>query len=242
MKPIRFGSAVLLTLVVSNVVPPTSTFASALETTGGLGDSDDVDPMEVINSQDNDHADSSSIGGKAADFNDRTYLDVFAEVANEFLTQKLIPDTDDSCHWDWKYVRCEPFCSCSYKPLFGDYHLGRSCRQQVKENCDPVESRPNANQFQIMVQRLLSVTERSIHAVTSKTKEKYGTLQAHVCKDLPEISCKDEEEIPLLAWQEKLFCRSMLPECAFEMSWPNIKIPPSLLQNKFGLQQSTEES
>jgi len=26
------------------------------------------------------------------------------------------------------HLRCEPYCNCSLQPLWGDYHLGRSCR------------------------------------------------------------------------------------------------------------------
>jgi hypothetical protein len=198
--------------------------------------SSSLDPMEVIGAEDDD---DNNTPGEDIDFDDRTFLDIFAEKAKEYLTQNAIPDTDFECQWDWKYVRCEPYCSCSYKPMLGDYHLGRSCRRQEKENCDPVQSRPNANQLQILIQRLLSVTERSIHTVASKTKEKYGHLQEHVCKDLPEINCENEEEgSPVLAWQEKLFCREMLPHCAFEYSWP--KLPHSLLETKLLGAQKTD--
>lgn len=38
------------------------------------------------------------------------------------------------CKWDWRSARCEPFCECHWKPKFGDYHLGRSCRTRTKDN------------------------------------------------------------------------------------------------------------
>jgi hypothetical protein len=69
---------------------------------------------------------------------DKTYLDLFGESAKEFLTQKapeklktVFPDTDDECRWDWRYLRCEPYCECSFRPkLPGDFHLGRACRRR----------------------------------------------------------------------------------------------------------------
>eukprot|EP01083_Nonionella_stella_P089273 249059_1 len=57
-----------------------------------------------------------------------TLLDVFGEVAKDILTNKMIPETEASCDWHWMHLRCEPYCTCSYQPLWGDYHLGRSCR------------------------------------------------------------------------------------------------------------------
>lgn len=69
---------------------------------------------------------------------EKTYLDLFGESAKEFLTQKapekiktIIPATDEECRWDWRYVRCEPYCECSFQPkLPGDFHLGRACRKR----------------------------------------------------------------------------------------------------------------
>lgn len=60
-----------------------------------------------------------------------TYLDIFGEVAHEVLTQHIIPSTDEECHWDWRTARCEPYCNCAYLFLWGDFHLGRSCRYRT---------------------------------------------------------------------------------------------------------------
>ncbi len=60
-----------------------------------------------------------------------TLLDVFGEVAKDILINRMIPDTEASCDWHWMHLRCEPYCSCSLQPLWGDYHLGRSCRSRV---------------------------------------------------------------------------------------------------------------
>ena len=69
---------------------------------------------------------------------EKTYLDLFGESAKEFLTQKapeklkkVFPATDEECSWDWRYIRCEPYCECSFQPkLPGDFHLGRACRKR----------------------------------------------------------------------------------------------------------------
>ena len=46
---------------------------------------------------------------------------------------KKIPDTDESCDWQWKHMRCEPYCLCSLQFQWGDYHLGRSCRRRFPQ-------------------------------------------------------------------------------------------------------------
>jgi len=63
--------------------------------------------------------------------NEQTLLDLFGERAKELLTQHIIPSTDTRCKWDWKMGRCEPYCECQFLPLWGDYHLGRSCRYRT---------------------------------------------------------------------------------------------------------------
>lgn len=57
-----------------------------------------------------------------------TLLDVFAEVTKDILTHKVIPETSVICDWNWSHLRCEPFCECALRPKWGDYHIGRSCR------------------------------------------------------------------------------------------------------------------
>jgi hypothetical protein len=147
------------------------------------------------------------------EYDDRTLLDTFGEVAKEYLTQKVIPDTDVECKWDWRFVRCEPFCECEFVPKRGDYHLGRACRRQVKESCDPVESRPTSNPLQLVIQRIVRGSQEAAHSVAVKAKSGYDKVQANVCDELPEIDCSDE--IPIIAWQQRLLCRDIIPECAF---------------------------
>lgn len=43
---------------------------------------------------------------EANEYDDRTLLDTFGQAAKEFLTKKVIPDTDAECKWDWRYARC----------------------------------------------------------------------------------------------------------------------------------------
>ena len=75
---------------------------------------------------------------------EQTYLDLFGERAKELLTQHIIPTTDAKCRWDWRMGRCEPYCECGYYFLWGDYHLGRSCRLRSKftpiQRSDPKKS------------------------------------------------------------------------------------------------------
>jgi len=76
---------------------------------------------------------STSGGGQAAaGYEDEaSLLDLFGESAKDFLTHRLIPTTDASCRWNWKNLRCESHCHCSFQPSWGDYHLGRSCRSRT---------------------------------------------------------------------------------------------------------------
>eukprot|EP00533_Pseudo-nitzschia_delicatissima_P002794 CAMPEP_0116097510 /NCGR_PEP_ID=MMETSP0327-20121206/10745_1 /TAXON_ID=44447 /ORGANISM="Pseudo-nitzschia delicatissima, Strain B596" /LENGTH=267 /DNA_ID=CAMNT_0003589269 /DNA_START=148 /DNA_END=954 /DNA_ORIENTATION=- len=87
----------------------------------------------------NDKANDGSSSSIEIDANmEKTYLDLFGESAKEFLTQKapeklrnVFPATEEDCRWDWRYVRCEPYCECSFQPKFpGDFHLGRACRKR----------------------------------------------------------------------------------------------------------------
>ena len=65
-----------------------------------------------------------------------TYLDIFGEISKDILTNQIIPKTSKECDWNWMHLRCEPFCICSYQPIFGDYHLGRSCRLRSLDKKD----------------------------------------------------------------------------------------------------------
>ena len=155
---------------------------------------------------------------------ERTLLDTFGEVAKEYLTQKIIPETDPECKWDWRFVRCEPFCECDFRLKRGDYHLGRSCRMKPNldddekrdEYCDPSE--PTDNTIQLIIQRTVRISQSALSMVSSRVKSEYGSLQTRVCADI-NVTCSDlerekEGDEVVLAWQQKLLCQDSLPECA----------------------------
>ncbi|KAG7352311.1 hypothetical protein IV203_008359 [Nitzschia inconspicua] len=85
-------------------------------------------PQDEVLSQLEDMQDSSVEEVVIQD--DQTYLDLFGEMAKEFLTQKLIPTSDPECQWNWRHGRCEPVCLCDFQPKRGDFHLGRACRRR----------------------------------------------------------------------------------------------------------------
>lgn len=92
---------------------------------------DDVDAL--LQQQQQQQQDTSptmtATGETQASFaEEESLLDLFGESAKDFLTHRLIPSTDASCRWDWKNLRCESHCDCTFQPTWGDYHLGRSCR------------------------------------------------------------------------------------------------------------------
>ena len=74
-----------------------------------------------------------------------TLLDLFGEAAKELLTKHVIPPTDAQCRWDWRHLRCEPYCDCTFAPLYGDYSLGRACRMRYEyfEGRDTCHLPPN---------------------------------------------------------------------------------------------------
>ncbi len=105
----------------------------ALGRWGEKSPSNDAEQIsDVVSSKSNSNKNNSN-----SDM-EKTYLDLFGESAKEFLTQKapeklkkVFPATDEECSWDWRYVRCEPYCECSFQPkLPGDFHLGRACRKR----------------------------------------------------------------------------------------------------------------
>ncbi|KAL9191490.1 hypothetical protein ACHAXT_001196 [Thalassiosira profunda] len=94
---------------------------------GALSDDSSSDEIDSTSYYYNNHGEGSrTLSAKYDD--EATYLDLFGERAKELLTQHIIPSTDEQCRWDWRMGRCEPYCACGFLFLWGDYHLGRSCR------------------------------------------------------------------------------------------------------------------
>ena len=148
------------------------------------------------------------------EYDEKTLLDTFGAVAKQFLTQRIIPNTDVECKWDWRYVRCEPFCECDFQPRWLDFHLGRSCRLREiqSEGCDPVESVPEAKPIQLMIQRMVQQSQRLARVTRTKSRSSYEKVQNKVCSGLPNFTCS--QDLPVLAWQERLFCRHKIPDCS----------------------------
>mmetsp|Transcript_485 Transcript_485/g.1079 ORF Transcript_485/g.1079 Transcript_485/m.1079 type:complete len:391 (-) Transcript_485:64-1236(-) len=112
-----------------------SSFTSASSTTGNGNNSNSSNNIHQNGSNghsknyynnNNQNNDNEKINAKYDD--EQTYLDLFGERAKELFTQHIIPSTDAECRWDWRMGRCEPYCSCGLQFLWGDYHIGRSCR------------------------------------------------------------------------------------------------------------------
>ncbi|KAI4324589.1 hypothetical protein MLD38_030064 [Melastoma candidum] len=55
--------------------------------------------------------------------------DVFPDAKSDFVTKaKRGPLRDDDCYWDYGKARCAWSDYCEYRYVFGDVHLGQSCR------------------------------------------------------------------------------------------------------------------
>lgn len=153
--------------------------------------------------------------GESADVDehdDRTLLDTFGEATKQFLTTRVIPETNPECRWDWRFVRCEPYCECGFLPQVGDYHLGRACRILDKEGCDPTTvSREDLNTVQALVQGIVKNSQNVLRDARQRAKTGFEKIEGTVCADLSSTGCS--EEPPVLAWQERLFCRRIVSEC-----------------------------
>jgi len=148
---------------------------------------------------------------------ERTLLDTFGEIAKEFLTQKVIPPTDRECQWDWRTVRCEPVCNCHFATKRGDYHLGRACRlrpEAQQETCDleALNEHPHKS-IHRMIQQAVRTSQLVKSSVEGGLERGYLHVQSRVCNDLPNRNDFCSKHPPLLAWQEKLFCKDQLPTC-----------------------------
>ena len=148
---------------------------------------------------------------------ERTLLDTFGESAKEFLTQKVIPQTSSNCYWDWRHVRCEPYCSCHFKIKWGDYHLGRACRtrEDVTEvtYCEIPPDALYAKILNVTISKslLLGNAVRTKSQVTlQKTGERISQIQYDVCENIPESCFSGERN-----WKEKLLC-GHIPTCEEE--------------------------
>lgn len=55
--------------------------------------------------------------------------DIHPDAKSKFVTKaKRGPLRDEDCYWDYGKARCAWTEHCEYRYLFGDVHLGQSCR------------------------------------------------------------------------------------------------------------------
>ncbi|GKY99312.1 hypothetical protein MPSEU_000886300 [Mayamaea pseudoterrestris] len=151
-------------------------------------------------------------GFEAADADDdRTLLDVFGEVAKEYLTKKVIPDTDPECRWDWHSLRCESACDCEFRFKPGDYHLGRACRQRriPIRHCDESNLEPVVNK------RLVSLIHQTAQLIGDNVKNVLKKTSEPVCRDLVRLHtvlngrCMPRGRIPTKSIPQRLLCGSI---------------------------------
>ncbi|KAL7569234.1 hypothetical protein ACA910_016788 [Epithemia clementina (nom. ined.)] len=147
---------------------------------------------------------ASKVEVEGAEEDERTLLDIFGEVSKEFLTQRVIPDTDEECRWDWRSLRCEPACECMFEGKWGDYHLGRSCRLQniYSENgddggnintCIPVDpavvlrEAPVPKRIISLVSQTIDIVHNELQRLMQQFRNKiihrWEKAQHHLCRD-----------------------------------------------------------
>ena len=120
-----------------------------------------------------------------------TLLDLFGEAAKELLTKHVIPPTDAQCRWDWRHLRCEPYCDCAFSPLYGDYSLGRACRIRYeyfegRDTCHLPPNTPYVKAFASVAHGLqvaTTKTARLVQNVARKTdiKRRVINMRRRVC-------------------------------------------------------------
>ena len=188
---------------------------------------------------DDDQVEDIRTAGEAANIeyeDDRTLLDVFGEVAHDFLTKKVIPPTSEYCRWDWRSLECEPACQCAFQPLWGDYHLGRSCRRTTTtttannstDSCTHSRSTvmsPPETALPRRLVRLLGRTARGLQRrsqrlatrVVVQSAVRLSHMQNHVCAELWTLlyyhhdhelqeKCWPRRQVPIPTIPERLLC------------------------------------
>ena len=138
-----------------------------------------------------------------------------------------IPETDAECRWDWRYARCEPFCSCHLRPQWGDFHVGRACRMRTLDStdhnnhthappdqCDVPPNTPYTHLVDKARERAKHVrakTKTSLQNWKQKAETKWDRIQTETCDTLPE-ECPDDEDYHR-TWKERLLCSHIPSPC-----------------------------
>mmetsp|Transcript_8516 Transcript_8516/g.14125 ORF Transcript_8516/g.14125 Transcript_8516/m.14125 type:complete len:217 (+) Transcript_8516:167-817(+) len=152
-------------------------------------------------------------------YDDRTLLDMFGEVAKEYFTKNVIPDTDEYCRWDWRHARCEPNCQCGLEFMWGDYHLGRSCRKRKEKEapvrCDLPPDTPYAKVFDFSVQqsRVLGEQLKSQAVVVgAKAMQRFDTVRSGACAEIPLDCDLNGDNVYERSLRERIIC-GHIPRC-----------------------------
>ena len=87
------------------------------------------------------------------------------------------------------------------------------------QDCNPYEQIPTDNTVQLMIQKVVRNSQKAIDTISNKVKEHYSIIQDRVCTELPDkVSCDVANDIDddtvILAWQERLLCRHLIPDCS----------------------------
>mmetsp|Transcript_13144 Transcript_13144/g.20492 ORF Transcript_13144/g.20492 Transcript_13144/m.20492 type:complete len:420 (-) Transcript_13144:1046-2305(-) len=200
------------------------------------GDEHSKGDHDTNNNNNNRHDLDADDDEEDDEFDDRTLLDTFGEAAKEYLTQRVIPDTDADCKWDWRYTRCEPFCECHLQPKFGDFHLGRSCRYRSNDTTNSTPPPQNFNtetchlppetpyvRFAVKALRQTRQASHKAHTVVQNSyqngKFKVETWKTHACQHMicPSSSSNNRNEYGQhfyrkpSTWKEKFICGSTPP-------------------------------
>lgn len=133
--------------------------------------------------------------------------------------------------WDWRSLQCEPACYCSFEFLWGDYHLGRSCRKRRHELavCEPtvyIQDKQVPKRILSLIRQTTDILKDKVHHtvgnVVNQTTERYGKVQEIVCFDLwsrlegnPTTGGSCWSALPVaMTIPEKIFCgRIDVPAC-----------------------------
>lgn len=144
-----------------------------------------------------------------------TLLDLFGEATRELLTKHVIPPTDAQCTWDWRHLRCEPYCDCTLTPMYGDYSLGRACRMRYeyfegRGACHLPPDTPYVRAFARVAQGLQVVTAKTVRLVQTVAgradiQRRIVHVRRKVCTSWEDRAARSDDS-SMKRWQTRI-CR-----------------------------------
>jgi len=146
--------------------------------------------------QDESSTSKTTILPLSEEVDDRTLLDLFGEKSKEYLTTRVIPETDEECRWDWTHARCNPYCQCEFNFQWGDFHLGRSCRLRSStlststssELCDVPPDTLYAKLMDTGMELHKVIKQqvgRRTNVMTEHVKEGFEMVRMQACREIP---------------------------------------------------------